>query len=66
METTPLASIGLPLTPFNNRVVFMSSSSSLPNYLNTEYDIKLTASPPSTSILGLSLMWPQMYNGFKC
>jgi hypothetical protein len=33
-----------------------------------EYDIKLTVAPLLMSILEiiLPLMWPQMYNGFKC
>jgi hypothetical protein len=57
-----------PPTPLSIRLVFMSSSSSRPSFLNTTYDIRLTATPPSMSILEISfpLMWPQMYNGFKC
>jgi hypothetical protein len=32
-------------------LVFTSSSSSLPSFLKMEYDIRLMAAPPSTSIL---------------
>jgi hypothetical protein len=38
-------------TPLSVRLVFMTSSSSLPSFLKTEYDIKLMATPSSTSIL---------------
>jgi hypothetical protein len=50
------------------RLVFMSSSSSLPSFLKMEYDIGLTAVPSSMSIpeIGFPSMLPRMYNGFKC
>jgi hypothetical protein len=53
--------------PFSVRVVFMSSSSSLTSFLNTEYGIRLMAAPPLTSIpyIRLPSMWPRMYNDFK-
>jgi hypothetical protein len=53
-------------TPFTVGLVFMSLSSSLPSFLNTEYDIRLAVTPLSMSILeiGPLSMWPQMYNGF--
>jgi hypothetical protein len=38
-------------TPLSIKLVFPSSSSSLPSFLKMEYDIKLMAVPPSTSIL---------------
>jgi hypothetical protein len=55
-----------PPTLLSVRLVFMSSLFSHPSFLNTAYDIKLTAAPPSTSILEISFpsMWPRMYNGF--
>jgi hypothetical protein len=37
--------------PLGVRLFFMSSSSSLPSLLKMEYDIRLTAAPPSMSIL---------------
>jgi hypothetical protein len=55
METTPLASISLPPMPFSVKLVFKSSLSSLPSFLNTEYDIRLTAVPLLTSILEIGL-----------
>jgi hypothetical protein len=42
-------------TPFGVKLVFMSSSSSLPILLNMEYDIGLIATPLSTSILEIDL-----------
>jgi hypothetical protein len=68
MEMVPLASVRLPLRLLSIRLVFTSSSFSYPSFLNTAYDIRLTAAPPSTSILeiGLPSMWPRMYSGFKC
>jgi hypothetical protein len=47
-------------TSLSVRLVFTSSSSSLPNFLKMEYNIKLTATLPSMSILeiGIPSMWP--------
>jgi hypothetical protein len=55
-------------TPLSVRLVFTSSSSSLPSFLNTVYGIRLMVAPPSMSILqiGYPSMWPQTYNAFKC
>jgi hypothetical protein len=41
--------------PFNVKLVFTSSSSSLLIFLNTEYNIRLTIALPLTSILEISL-----------
>jgi hypothetical protein len=41
--------------PFSVKVVFMSSLSSLPRFLNIEYDIRLMATPLLTSNLKISL-----------
>jgi hypothetical protein len=41
--------------PLSVRLVFMSSSSSHLIFLKTEYDMKLTAMPPSMSILEIGL-----------
>jgi hypothetical protein len=38
-------------TPLSVRLIFMSSSSSLPSLLKMEYDIRLMAAPPLTGIL---------------
>jgi hypothetical protein len=38
------------------RLVFTSSSSSLVRFLKMEYDIRLTAAPPSTSILEIGFL----------
>jgi hypothetical protein len=43
-------------TPLSVRLVFISSLSSRPSFLKMEYDIKLTAAPPSTSILEIGLL----------
>jgi hypothetical protein len=42
-------------TLFNVKLVFTSSSFSLPSFLNTKYDMRLMAAPPSTSILEIGL-----------
>jgi hypothetical protein len=42
--------------PLSVRLVFISSLSSRPSFLKMEYDIKLTAAPPSTSILEIGLL----------
>jgi hypothetical protein len=60
METTPLAYIESPPTPLSVRLLFTSSSSSLPNF-KMEYDIKLMAvlsSSMSILEIGLLSMWP--------
>jgi hypothetical protein len=43
-------------TPLSVRLVFISSLSSRPSFLKMEYDIKLTAAPPSISILEIGLL----------
>jgi hypothetical protein len=42
-------------TPFSVKLVFMSSSSSLPSFLNMECNIRLTITPLSTSIMEIGL-----------
>jgi hypothetical protein len=51
IETTPGAFMGLPPTLLSVRLVYMSLSSSIQRFLKMEYDIRLTAEPPSISIL---------------
>jgi hypothetical protein len=41
--------------PLSVRLVFTSSSSSLPNFLKMEYNIRLMAVPPSMSILEIGV-----------
>jgi hypothetical protein len=43
-------------TPFSVKLVFMSSLSFLPNFLNMKYGIRLIATPSSTSILEIVLL----------
>jgi hypothetical protein len=43
--------MGLPPTLLSVRLVYKSLSSSIQRFLKMEYDIRLTAEPPSISIL---------------
>jgi hypothetical protein len=50
-DTPDFHQVAPPPTPLSIRLIFMSLLSSLPSFLKMEYDIRLTAAPPSTSIL---------------